>query len=381
MYQVSSEQHRSIISAILRSPVRPPKSMRSLDWRGFLQTYIANVDAKDLADRDPKDLAAAALSHLMFARRRGRAALVRVFNPTLREHGFVSPHTIIDVVNDDMPFLVDSINLALTERALTLHLLAHPVFAVTRNRAGDLDALQKRTETAEGTEAAPGVLPASRDRSNRRSGGAEIPGKSDRAQFARCAHGLRGLGPHARGGPHGGAGFGRDERARRCDRTQRDLCAARLDGESAFHLSRLSRIPADGRQGPRAAAGGRIQRARHPAARAQKTGHHDPGAAQRYPPTKPLAQFEPGDEGQFLVHGAPRRLSGLCRHQAIRLPRALDRRAAFPRSLDLRRVQRQSARDSRVAPENRARVRTLRLGARQPRWQGAAAHSGVLSPR
>ena len=121
MYQVSSEQHRSIISAILRSPVRPPKSMHGLDWRGYLQTYFANADAKDLTERDPKDLAGAALSHLMFAKQRGRAALVRVFNPTLREHGFVSPHTIIDVVNDDMPFLVDSISLALDRKSTRLN--------------------------------------------------------------------------------------------------------------------------------------------------------------------------------------------------------------------------------------------------------------------
>src|ERR1700735_4442775 len=97
MYQVSSEQHRRIIAAVWRSPVRPPKSMRGLDWRRFLQTYFANVDAKDLADRDPKDLAGAALSHLMFAKQRRRAALVRVFNPTFREHGFVSPHTTTEV--------------------------------------------------------------------------------------------------------------------------------------------------------------------------------------------------------------------------------------------------------------------------------------------
>ncbi|HEY0748675.1 MAG TPA: NAD-glutamate dehydrogenase [Steroidobacteraceae bacterium] len=146
MYQVSSEQHRKIISAIMRSPIRPPKSLRGFDWRRFVQAYFANVDSKDLADRDPKDLAAAALSHLMFAMHRGRTALVRVYNPSLREHGFVSPHTIIDVVNDDMPFLVDSISLALTERSLTLHFLAHPIFAVTRERGGALKALQKRGE-------------------------------------------------------------------------------------------------------------------------------------------------------------------------------------------------------------------------------------------
>jgi glutamate dehydrogenase len=149
MYQVSSEQHRGIVSAILRSPVRPPKSMRGLDWRRFLQTYFANVDDRDLADREPKELAAAALSHLMFAMRRGRGALVRVFNPTVREHGFVSPHTIIEIVNDDMPFLVDSISLALTERALTLHFLAHPIFAASRDRSGMLLDLQQRGAAAQ----------------------------------------------------------------------------------------------------------------------------------------------------------------------------------------------------------------------------------------
>jgi glutamate dehydrogenase len=152
MYQVSTEQHRSIVSAILRSPVRPPKSMRGLDWRRFLQTYFANVDSKDLAEHDPKDLAGAALSHLMFAMQRRRTALVRVFNPTLREHGFVSPHTIIDVINDDMPFLVDSISLALTERALTLHFLAHPIFAVTRDRSGTLSALERRATAKNGKQ-------------------------------------------------------------------------------------------------------------------------------------------------------------------------------------------------------------------------------------
>src|SRR5277367_1941466 len=152
MYQVSLKQHRSIVAAIVRSQTRPLKLAPGLDRRAFLQTYFANVDARDLADRDPQQLAVAALSHLQFAMKRRRTALVRVFNPTLREDGFVSPHTIIDVVNDDMPFLVDSVSLALTERALTLHLLAHPIFQVTRDRAGTLSALRERAEPFEGTK-------------------------------------------------------------------------------------------------------------------------------------------------------------------------------------------------------------------------------------
>jgi len=144
MYQVSSQQHRKIVAAVVRAPVRPPKSMRNLDWRRYLQGYYANVDAQDLSAHDPLNLAGAALSHLLFARRRRRSALVRVFNPTLREHGFSSPHTVIEMVNDDMPFLVDSINLALTQRSLTLHFLTHPVFAVMRDRSGTLQGLEAR---------------------------------------------------------------------------------------------------------------------------------------------------------------------------------------------------------------------------------------------
>ena len=148
MYQASSEQHRKIVSAIVRSSVKPPKSLRNVDWPRFLRAYYANVDAADLAGREPAELAGTALSHLMFARRRRRSALVRVFNPTLREHGFISPHTVIEMVNDDMPFLVDSISLALTQRALTLHFLAHPIFAVTRDSSGNLLSLRERAEAS-----------------------------------------------------------------------------------------------------------------------------------------------------------------------------------------------------------------------------------------
>ncbi len=144
MYQVSSIEHRKIVAAVARSNARPPKSMRDFDWRLFLQTYYAHVEDTDLAQRDPSELAAIALSHLMFGLRRRRTALVRVFNPSLREHGYLSPHTVIEVVNDDMPFLVDSVSLALTERALTLHFIAHPIIAVARDAAGLLRSVAKR---------------------------------------------------------------------------------------------------------------------------------------------------------------------------------------------------------------------------------------------
>jgi glutamate dehydrogenase len=130
------------------------KRRRGVEFAQFLRGFYAHVEQEDLAAHDPNQLAAAAWSHLAFAARRRRGqALVRVFNATLGEHGFSSPHTIVQIVNDDMPFLVDSVGLALTGRGLALHLLAHPIFAVTRDAAGNLRRIRARGEAHAGGKA------------------------------------------------------------------------------------------------------------------------------------------------------------------------------------------------------------------------------------
>ena len=54
-------------------------------------------------------------------------ARVRVYNPTFEQHGWQSPHTAIEIVSDDMPFLVDSVSMELSRRELGIHVLVHPV--------------------------------------------------------------------------------------------------------------------------------------------------------------------------------------------------------------------------------------------------------------
>ena len=67
---------------------------------------------------------------------RTKGARVRAFNPSLEEHGFQSTHTIVEIVNDDMPFLVESVTIEVNRHGLTLHLIVHPVIAVLRAAAG-----------------------------------------------------------------------------------------------------------------------------------------------------------------------------------------------------------------------------------------------------
>jgi glutamate dehydrogenase len=149
MQQAMPDQHRKIVASATAAAARLPKTVRATVPRGkapqaFLRAYYANVEASDLAARDPVDLATLALSHLAFAHRRRGRALVRVFNPTLRGDGYVCPHTIVDMVNDDMPFLVDSIGLVLSRRSLALHFITHPILAVQRDGGGVLKALEAR---------------------------------------------------------------------------------------------------------------------------------------------------------------------------------------------------------------------------------------------
>jgi len=110
--------------------------------QAFVARYYGQVDPEDLEERLPSDLYGAALSHWNFARQRepGRPR-VRVFNPTVEEHGWQSTHTIVEIVNDDMPFLVDSVVMEANRHGLTLHLIVHPIVGVERVADGTLAGL------------------------------------------------------------------------------------------------------------------------------------------------------------------------------------------------------------------------------------------------
>ncbi|RPI16343.1 MAG: NAD-glutamate dehydrogenase [Lysobacterales bacterium] len=117
---------------------------------GFVRNYYRGVDEGDLRSSDPTSLAVAAAGHLRFGtvRRPGRA-LARVFNPTIAQDGWTSPHTVVEVVTDDMPFLVDSLAMVLNGSGLSLHTMVHPLFRAVRDRNGRLGRLLE-DDAAEG---------------------------------------------------------------------------------------------------------------------------------------------------------------------------------------------------------------------------------------
>ncbi len=106
----------------------------------FVRRYFALVAPDDIIYTSFDTLLGGALSLWEFgAERKPGAPRIRVFNPT----SWAIEHTVIEVVNDDMPFLVDSVSAEINRRDRKIHLLLHPVVRVRRDDTGrrtDLDS-------------------------------------------------------------------------------------------------------------------------------------------------------------------------------------------------------------------------------------------------
>ena len=103
----------------------------------FVRRFFESVAPGDIVSEETEDLYGAALSLWGFAAsRKPKTAKVRVYNPGFDQHGWHSTHTVVEIVHDDMPFLVDSVSADLNYQGITIHQLIHPIFAVERSKDG-----------------------------------------------------------------------------------------------------------------------------------------------------------------------------------------------------------------------------------------------------
>src|SRR5690606_2304652 len=120
-------------SDALRSELLAAAKAHTPEHAAEIDLLLAHVATEDLAERDPRDVAGAAASmrHLS-AQRLPAETKVRVFTPTLRENGWTSRRTIVEICTADSPFLVDSVTAAIARSGYSLHLLVHPLVEVRR---------------------------------------------------------------------------------------------------------------------------------------------------------------------------------------------------------------------------------------------------------
>jgi glutamate dehydrogenase len=128
---------------------------RLRDAQTFATEFLRRLPAEDLDARNASEWASVILGTLEFARERRRdSAKVRVFNPASGESAagaaVDATRTIVEVVTDDMPFLVDSVGMRVAQSGLQLHTVIHPIFRIARDAGGNMLSLAS-DDTAAGT--------------------------------------------------------------------------------------------------------------------------------------------------------------------------------------------------------------------------------------
>jgi glutamate dehydrogenase len=153
MAQRAEQQKQAALEAVSGLAAKRLGASRAVMVQRFVAQFYDHVSAADLVGRSAEDLYGAALSLWQFAQQRqpGKAKL-RAFNPRGEEHGWTVHHTVVEIVNDDMPFLVDSVSMALAAEGLTVHLIIHPVMRIQRDATGQIVGLHENGDAAGGRE-------------------------------------------------------------------------------------------------------------------------------------------------------------------------------------------------------------------------------------
>ncbi|MBZ0216814.1 MAG: NAD-glutamate dehydrogenase, partial [Fimbriimonadaceae bacterium] len=135
---LSNQETQDIISQIIDAA----GNISKIDdqTRSFIELLFAGGTPEELDQYEREELAEIALSALSFISKRSIGEpKIRVTNPNITarsEFGLEAPITSIDIVNDNMPFLVDSVMGELQERGLSVHLVLHPILSIKRNKSG-----------------------------------------------------------------------------------------------------------------------------------------------------------------------------------------------------------------------------------------------------
>jgi glutamate dehydrogenase len=105
----------------------------------LIRLYYRYLPPEEVIDDEPANLVGLVRSNRRLAEKRiaGRPA-VRVINPNVVEDSWECPATVVQVVTDDMPYLVDSVVAELTRSGVTVQRVVHPIVVVRRDVTGAL---------------------------------------------------------------------------------------------------------------------------------------------------------------------------------------------------------------------------------------------------
>ena len=117
--------------------VAAPQELDAQGLSQFAQRFYAGAAPDDLKTFSQEGLAGLArLFWRAIQERRLGAPFIRVFDPTPEKDGFTAAASFLITINDDKPFLVDSVLAELADRGLAVKAIFHPIMRVKRDASG-----------------------------------------------------------------------------------------------------------------------------------------------------------------------------------------------------------------------------------------------------
>jgi glutamate dehydrogenase len=126
----------------------PPELQQSAV--NFARNYYANVSLEDLLEVSPDILITSVLEMWTFALQRlPNQAMIRIHSEKIESKGYSLSQMIVEIVNDDMPFIVDSVTGAINSLGYSIHLVIHPVMRIERDAAHRITRVFPSSEKGE----------------------------------------------------------------------------------------------------------------------------------------------------------------------------------------------------------------------------------------
>lgn len=116
------------------------------------QRYFDSCSVEDLKQRSIEDLYNILYSHWKFIEQRAPGeGKIKIFNPEKAKDGWHTPHTVIQISHDDIPFLVDSARMVINRYGYQIHFIVHfGGLKVKRNANNKITEILPTTSHKEG---------------------------------------------------------------------------------------------------------------------------------------------------------------------------------------------------------------------------------------
>lgn len=113
--------------------------------------YYRHARSTEPVERGASEMYGAFLCLWQFIQQRPAGqSLLRAYNPTLEEQQWYSCHSVIEMLTEDIPFLMSSIIMELDRQELRIHGLTHPIINVVRDPQGGFQSVHDHDESVRG---------------------------------------------------------------------------------------------------------------------------------------------------------------------------------------------------------------------------------------